>query len=45
MHLYLKDRHHFLAEIIVQENYSALSFHMQEPAVIAEVMLVTADEA
>lgn len=45
IHLQLKDHHWFLAEIIVQENYSALSFGMQEPGVIAEVMLVTPEQA
>lgn len=29
-HLYLKDRHQFSAEIIVQENYLVLGFGMQE---------------
>lgn len=43
--LHLKDHHHFLAEIIVQENYSALSFGVQEPGVISEVRLVTPEQA
>lgn len=44
-HLHLKDPHHFLVEIIMQENISALIFGMQEPGVIAEVMLATPEQA
>lgn len=45
IHVHLKDPHHFLVKIIVQENISALSFGMQEPGVIAEVMLSTPEQA
>lgn len=45
IHVRLKDPHHFLVKIIVQENISALSFGMQEPGVIAEVMLSTPEQA
>lgn len=44
-HLHLKDSHLFLAEIIVQENCSALRFGIQEPGVMSEVMLVIPEQA